>query len=133
MAGETNLSELVKGMAPKLNKGEYVFAAIPDINSINLPDVICHFKENEGITIVIERTRADELNLKYEYISAWITLLVYSSLKAVGLTAIFSAALAKHDISCNVMAGYYHDHIFVDIKDANKAVEVLNNLSGNYT
>jgi len=133
MAGETNLSKLVKGMTPQLNKGEYVFAVIHDINSLNLPDVICHFKEKEGITIIIERTKADEFNLKYDYVAAWITLLVYSSLEAVGLTAIFSAALAKHGISCNVMAGYYHDHIFVDIKDANKAVEVLNNLSGNYT
>ncbi|PZX53443.1 hypothetical protein LV84_03167 [Algoriphagus ratkowskyi] len=132
MTGETRLAQLIKGMTPKLNEGEYVFATIENINEIDRADTICEFKESEGTTIIVERQRADELNLSYQYVSSWITLMIHSSLEAVGLTALFSTELAKNDISCNVVAGYYHDHIFVDIKDSEKAIKVLNQLANRY-
>ncbi|WP_367890127.1 ACT domain-containing protein [Rhodobacter calidifons] len=36
-----------------------------------------------------------------------------SDLAAVGLTAAFAGALGREGISCNVVAGYHHDHLFV--------------------
>jgi len=58
-----------------------------------------------------------------------ITLTVHSSLEAVGLTAAFATELTRHGISANVVAGYYHDHIFVGAGDAERAVAALQGLS----
>lgn len=119
-------------MHPRLNEGEYVFSTVKDSSIIDRENVICEFKEYEGTTIVIEKSKADALHLDYDYIASWITLMIHSSLDAVGLTAIFSTALAKESISCNVIAGYYHDHIFVDVNDVDKALQTLKKLADNY-
>ncbi len=131
MSGETDLTNLLKGMTPVLNEGDYVFVTVKNLDKIGRNDTICEFKEEEGTTIVIEKNKADTLKLNYTFIASWITLTIHSSLDAVGLTAAFSGALAKNDISCNVIAGYYHDHIFVDKKDAKKAMQTLTALSKN--
>jgi hypothetical protein len=133
MNGIQKISALVKGMTPKLNDGIYVFVSVKDINSIPRASVLCEFKEAEGTTVILDKSKADELNLKYDYHASWITLTVHSSLAAVGLTAVFSNELAKHNISCNVIAAYYHDHIFVAVKDGEKAIQVLKNLANSYT
>lgn len=132
MAGEKNIATLIKGMTPKLNQGDYVFCTVSDVSKIDRAATIGEFKEAEGITVILERQKADQLNLPYEYIASWITLSIHSSLEAVGLTALFSTELAKHNISCNVIAGYYHDHIFVAKEDADKTMKVLSNLSKKY-
>ena len=72
---------------------------------------------------------ANQLNLNYSFIASWISLTIHSSLEAVGLTAAFSKALADNGISCNVVAAFYHDHIFVDQKDAKKVMMILNTFS----
>jgi len=129
MTGETNLDKLLKTMKPTLNVGEYVFCTTKDLKQFNISDVILFFKEDEGFTIILEQKVANHLKLDYTFIASWITLTVHSSLEAVGLTAAFSEALTKEKISCNVVAGYFHDHIFVDRKDAEKAMRVLNKFS----
>lgn len=116
-------------MTPVLNAGEYAFCTVTDIAGINPADIICFFREQEAVAIIIPRQLADQLQLPYSFVAAWITLTVHSSLNAVGLTAAFSSALSAQNISCNVVAAYYHDHIFVASKDAEKAMQVLQQLS----
>ena len=128
MGGETNFSGLIRSMKPVLNEGEFVFCTFADTAQIDLSKAICVFKEQEGISVILPKSVADDNNFNYSYISSWITLLVHSSLEAVGLTAAVSAALAKENISCNTVAGFHHDHIFVAKKDAERAMRVLQNL-----
>ena len=129
MTGETNLNTLLKNMTPILNEGDYVYCTISDINSIDTANILGLFKEAEGITVILKKEVADQLHLEYTYKAAWITLTIHSSLEATGLTAAFATALAQENISCNVVAAYYHDHIFVAKKDADRAMETLKNLS----
>lgn len=132
MAGETDLNILLKTLEPYLNEGDYVFCTIDDITLINPAEILFYFKEKEAVTIIVKKEVADKNKLSYSTVMAWITLTVHSSLDAVGLTAAFSTALAKENISCNVVAGFYHDHIFVVRKDAELAIITLNQLSKNY-
>jgi hypothetical protein len=129
MSGEKNLDTLLKSMKPKHNVGEFVFCKTENLEQINLSQIIMSFKEEESITIIAEKAVADKLDLDYSFIASWITLTVHSSLEAVGLTAAFSKALSENRISCNVVAAYYHDHIFVDQKDTEKAMAILNEFS----
>ena len=130
MAGERNLNELLKTMSPVLIEGEYVFCSFENAGYGDHADKqpIAAVAENEGITLVIPKSKADEFKLNYESVFRGITLMVHSSLEAVGLTAAFSRKLTEHGISANVIAGYYHDHIFVQAKDAENAMVALNEL-----
>ncbi|WP_242093746.1 ACT domain-containing protein [Aestuariivivens sediminicola] len=132
MSGEKDLRTLVKFMNPRLNDGEYVFVVADDSQTIERSKTLFEFKEMEGRTIVLLKDIADQLGLSYNYVMSWITLHVHSSLEAVGLTAVFSSALAEHHLSCNVISGYYHDHIFIPKEDAEKALKVLKHLSDTY-
>lgn len=127
--GQTDLSELLKSMKPKLHEGQFVFCVVQDVSSVNPNDIIMSFREEEGNTLIVKKEMADQLHLSYSFVASWITLTVHSSLAAVGLTAAFSKALADHGISCNVVAAFYHDHIFVDQKDAERAMTILSELS----
>lgn len=130
MAGETNLDTLLKNMTPLLNEGDYVYCTVSNDQNIDIQQVVATFKEEEALTVILEKETADALGLEYSYIAAWITLTIHSSLEATGLTAAFAAALAKEGISCNVVAAYYHDHIFVAKKDGERAMTALENLAG---
>ncbi|WP_454046146.1 ACT domain-containing protein [Chryseobacterium sp. Marseille-Q8038] len=126
MSGEKDLSVLIQNMEPVLNAGEFVFCTVETLNGIpDMEKILFFFREHEAITIVLERTIADEWKMPYSYISSWITLNIHSSLEAIGLTAAFANALKKENISCNVVAAYFHDHIFIAKEDAEKAMEAL--------
>ena len=130
MSGEKNLEQLLKSMKPEHNVGDYVFCKVATLENINLSEIEMLFKEKEAITLILKKEIADTLKLEYSVIMSWITLTVHSSLEAIGLTAAFSKALSEKEISCNVVAAYYHDHIFVNKKDIEMAMKVLNTFAG---
>jgi hypothetical protein len=129
MVGETDLKKLIPELEPSLNPGEYVFCTMERKQIPTDWEVVGSFWELEGTTVILPRSRADALRLPYSFVSAWMTLNVHSALDAVGLTAAVSQALAQAGISCNFVAAYYHDHLFVPAHDAKRAMEVLQALA----
>lgn len=125
MHGETNLTKLLQNMSPQLQTGDYVFCTVKKEFNIPFSSIISIFKEKEGVSIILPKTEADKLGLPYAVVMSWITLNIHSALEAVGLTAAVSAALGNENISCNVVAAFYHDHIFVPKVDAAKAMKAL--------
>ena len=127
--GIADLRTLIESMEPILHDGDFVFTTLKSATTIPRECTLLEFKEPEGITLILAKEDADKFELPYTSLFAWITLSVHSALNAVGFTAAFSNALSRHNISCNVVAGYYHDHIFVSKNDKNRAVTVLKELS----
>ena len=119
MGGERDLAKLLAGMRPELQPGEYVFV------SGEHPAAVATVREPEGMSAVVARTDADAAGLTYDFVAAWITLTVHSALDAVGLTAEVSARLTEAGISCNVVAGTRHDHLFVPAARAQEALRAL--------
>lgn len=125
MTGETDLRTLLADMRPDLRSGEYVFVTVGHDSIPSGVRSVVSVAEDEGMTLVLGKEDADRLGLPYDYVARWITLRVHSSLDAVGLTAAVARELAHAGLSCNVVAGFYHDHIFVHRDSALQAVTVL--------
>ncbi len=129
MTGERDLDSLLRCLKPELNAGEYVFCSAQTDSLPEDAETVGWFRECEGTTFILPRHRADALGLPYSFVSAWITLTVHSALEAVGLTAAVSQTLAGAGISCNVVAASFHDHLFVPVREAGRAMDVLQQLS----
>lgn len=131
MSGIRELAVLLSSMEPSLKAGEFVYCTVPGAD----PGDYLHlgprglFHEAEGLTLILPAETAKASGLATSAPLRCITLNVHSSLEAVGLTAAVSAALTEEGISANVVAAYYHDHVFVPTADADRAVEALKALS----
>ena len=126
MVGITELDKLLSAMSPELQRQEFVFCTVTgDIGDYSSLYPIATFFESEGLTLILEKPIAEKAGLKFEGSFRQITLTVHSSLEAVGLTAAVSTKLASKGISANVIAAYYHDHIFVQSSKADAALLAL--------
>jgi uncharacterized protein len=123
-----DLTALLSSLQPELNEGTFVFATLEAGQKVEPSDLVALVREPEGVSVVVEEQAAKRIGLHGVFRCAWITLTVNSDLQAVGLTAAFSAALGSAGISCNVVAGANHDHIFVPIELASEAMSVLRRL-----
>ena len=130
MSGITDINELLSSMQPALVDELFVFCTVKGqlAEYVNLAP-IATFVEPEGLTLVLTKDSADEADLHYEGVFRQITLTVHSSLEAVGLTAAIATKLTSKGISANVIAAYYHDHIFVSDDKAEQALSALKELS----
>jgi hypothetical protein len=128
MAGEKDLKKLMTSLSPHLMDGDFVFCTIQDGTYGDFVELLpmASFCEKEGLTLLVTKENADKAGFTYESIFKCITLNVHSSLEAVGLTAAVSSKLAERGISANVIAAYYHDHIFVPAEKADAALSALN-------
>lgn len=133
--GLLGLGELLASMEPVRDPAEHVFLTCAHGTDVSSLEPFGVMTEAEGTTVILRADRlADALSLGCSPVRpprmTLITLQVHSSLLAVGLTAAVASALADAGISCNVVAGYYHDHLFVPVDDAARALELLHALSG---
>jgi hypothetical protein len=122
--GEHDLEVLLATMRPVLQPGEFVFCSVEGEAPAGLSP-IATIREPEGLSVVVDRSAAERHGLAFDFIAAWITLTVHSALDAVGLTAAVSSRLAAAGISANVIAGRFHDHLFVPLDRADEALALL--------
>jgi uncharacterized protein len=119
MDGEHDLTQLRRTMAPRLDGRTFVYCCFADFTLPVGLTALCTVREDD----------ADRLALPHVYESRLITLMVHSSLEAVGFLALVTARLAAAGIACNAVAGYHHDHLLVPAARAAEAMNALHALA----
>lgn len=122
--------KIVANMTPELQEGVFVFCSMLHNDDAK---AVLHYAhgslvEDEGMSFILKKQDADRLGLTYDTEFRQITLMVYASLTAVGLTAAVSGELARRKIPANVVSATQHDHIFVPTKHADAAMNLLREL-----
>jgi uncharacterized protein len=120
MGGVSDLTQMLRGMEPVLATEPYGITVQPG----PVAGAFAFVAEAEGVTVI-----APQALIAAEVAWARISLTLHSDLAAVGLTAAFARALAEVGISANVVAGYYHDHIFVQWERREDAMVALKALA----
>jgi len=131
--GERNLQAALASLTTTTDPTLYVFVTVPISHEGSIPSQVENvlkyarlvFYEHEGVTLVLSKALAQEYTLRYEYPCRMITLNVQTSLELIGFMATISKRLTEGGISCNVVAGFYHDHLFVPEERVRDAVMLL--------
>ena len=125
---DSDLPALLLSMAPIKHPGVYVFASLPQGSNAAGLETIASMLEPEGLTVIVTEAQAIKAGLVILFRASWITLQVHSDLHAVGLTAAVATSLSQAGISCNVVAGAFHDHLFVPVEAGEAAMAALQDL-----
>jgi hypothetical protein len=109
-----------------LQPGRFVFVSLPPGQAGPLlGQALGMLREAEGVSLILPEALAAEAGAEAAPRMAMITLIVYSALEGVGLTAAVAAALERAGIACNMVAACHHDHPFVPAAQAEAALAVL--------
>ena len=105
--------------------GVFTYVAVKEMTPTLLDAAHATVDEGEMTTVVLSEEAAERTGHPVVVRLAWLTLTVRSSLEAVGLTAAVSARLTDEGISCNILAGYRHDHLLVPVDRVDDAIGAL--------
>jgi uncharacterized protein len=121
-----DLKTLMATMQPVLLEAQYVFCSVEQEQYDRLAlQPLGTFREQEGITLIITQEQASQAGLPYDSTWACISLMVHSSLSAIGFLAALTGRLAQAGISVNAVSAFYHDHLFVPWESRQIAMQVL--------
>lgn len=122
--------DMIASMDPRLTDGIYIFCSTPHPDAIGscLDVAMGMFVEKEGHSFIVPIDDAARLGYNCRLPMRLISLNLYSQLDAVGLTAAIASELAAFNISCNVVAAYHHDHIFIPEQRAIEALDIIQGL-----
>lgn len=132
MTGETDVDLMLASISVTRRPGVWVMVCTEAFDSLGA-GVDALIREAEGTTAVVERETAKQHGLTWTFEAAWLTLDVHSALEAVGLTAAFSRCLTDANISCNVIAGAFHDHLLVPVDRVDDAVAAIEQLRASHS
>ena len=125
------LQDLITRLSPTLDSIPYVYCTVTNATYGELEKLksIVSIAELEGLTLVIPLEQAKAEGLDYYRVFRRITLEGHSSLEALGLTSVVTSVLAERGITTNVIAGFYHDHMFVPGDRIDEAMQALKELA----
>lgn len=135
VSGLSDLEELLASMEASTDGLAYAFCSVPGTTwPPTVPggvEPVAVVVEQEATTLVVPLDQASAAGLDHDldFVAARITLRVHSDLTSVGLTARVATALAAVAIPTNVVAGRFHDHLFVPGDRAGEALAVLDGLA----
>lgn len=118
---------MIAGMDPVLDASLWVYCCEPDTAraAALTPDAFTTVREAEGVTLILPLDLATAQGYDTKLPMRRITLTVFSDLEGIGLTAAVAQALTDVEVSCNVVAGFHHDHVFVPESDSTRAMGAL--------
>lgn len=131
MPGTTDLVQMLRTLSATPRPGRFTMVSLDAHHmapSITEPGIEMVLTEAEGTTVIATVDAARQRGWPFDFVAGWLTLDVHSALEAVGLTAAVAQAFTDVDISCNVVAGFFHDHLLVPIDRVDDALAALESL-----
>ena len=129
--GERDLARLLATLKVTTNPKTFVFLTFPS-SEVPPPTLFQQmtFREEEGLTLITTLDSALEHRIKdTTFPCRMITCQVHSSLEAVGFMAMIAKCLTNRGIGANCVAGYFHDHLFVEEGRAGDAATALEEMA----
>jgi hypothetical protein len=128
MPGQTKLPQVLSSLRVSCDGVKYGFASVGVTAIAHSERILGTFQESEGLTLIAREEYFKDQGMAHEGPFAKLTIEVHTSLELVGLTSILATQLANHEIPANVIAAFYHDHIFVPYAVRAKALGVIEQL-----